>query len=242
MTYIIIYVYNVIDLLFNITMTKELIKAYNLNNFSTEIMERDDFYREQIEVFKKTWKPSKAVEIIQLFLFKPNWDIILQKRADNKSHNPWLIDKSVWGHVDIGIATHPNTIISLETAQELWANITMVDDIFQFVQAYKSFRNVGDAIWIGHLLDTKIHKLQKKIDWESITIASKAHIALWVYWWGMTNKDGEVQAFEFMNFDQLISNIKKDKKNNKYTRELGYYLKTYENDIKNLLSVITQKS
>ncbi len=127
--------------------------------------------------------------------------------------------------MDISIAwTNPNTIISLETAQELWANITMVDDIFQFAQAYRSFRNAWDSIWIGHLLDTKVHFLNKKINWENITIASKAHIALWVYGWGMTNKDDEVQSLEFMDLDPLIVNINQDEKNEKYTRELWYYL------------------
>ena len=51
----------------------EIINTYLLSDPQRVIpMKREDFYKEQIDTFKKNKKPSKAIEVIQILLFTPD--------------------------------------------------------------------------------------------------------------------------------------------------------------------------
>ena len=96
----------------------ELVTTYLLKQSENATpMKREDFYTEQIQAYKTTGSPSRAVEIVQVILFTQEKEIILQKRSSTKRHNPRLIDKTVGGHVTYG--DKPNYTVMVETLQEL---------------------------------------------------------------------------------------------------------------------------
>ena len=67
----------------------EIVKTYMLDNPSVMIpMERAAFYKEQIKQYALHGKPSRAVEVINIFLFNEKKQLLVQKRSQTKAHNP----------------------------------------------------------------------------------------------------------------------------------------------------------
>ena len=79
--------------------------------------DRSAFYTEQVEEFKKKGAPSKAVEIVDVFLFNKSGEFLVQKRSSTKNHNPNLLDKTIGGHVQFG--DKPYYTVMIESVQEL---------------------------------------------------------------------------------------------------------------------------
>jgi isopentenyldiphosphate isomerase len=70
-------------------MSQEIVKTYMLSNPDIMIpMGRKDFYEEQIQAYKTHGRPTRAVEVINIFMFNEAGELIIQKRAKNKNHNP----------------------------------------------------------------------------------------------------------------------------------------------------------
>ena len=66
----------------------EKITVFNLDNTESALsVNRDEFYIDQIEVFKITGKPTKACQVVDVFLFTEEGEMILQKRSADKNHN-----------------------------------------------------------------------------------------------------------------------------------------------------------
>ena len=56
----------------------EIINTYSLDNpFNMIPMDRDEFYREQVEIFKKEGKVTKAVEIVNILIFNSHGELII---------------------------------------------------------------------------------------------------------------------------------------------------------------------
>lgn len=56
----------------------EIISTYKLDDPETIIpMERDEFYAEQIEAYKKTGQPSRAADIINVFVFNSQQELLV---------------------------------------------------------------------------------------------------------------------------------------------------------------------
>jgi hypothetical protein len=58
-------------------------------------MERKAFYDEQFALSVNGQEPNRSVDVVQVLLFTLDGEVILQKRSQNKAHNPGLIDKSI---------------------------------------------------------------------------------------------------------------------------------------------------
>lgn len=81
----------------------EIINTYFVHDKETLIpMKRDEFYREQIAVYKETGSPTRACDIIDIFIFNSDGDLAIQKRSKDKNHNPGMFDKTIGGHVTYG--------------------------------------------------------------------------------------------------------------------------------------------
>ena len=79
----------------------EYINTYDLNEpYQVIPMERQSFYDEQIKIYRETGKPNKSVDVVNVILFNESGEMIVQKRASHKRHNPNLLDKSIGGHVN----------------------------------------------------------------------------------------------------------------------------------------------
>ena len=66
----------------------QLITTYSLNDLEDPLsMDRDEFYENQIKIFHDTSRPTRAAEVVDLILFTPKKEMILQHRAEHKLEN-----------------------------------------------------------------------------------------------------------------------------------------------------------
>ena len=203
----------------------ELVNVITLDNpYNSFPMDRKAFYFEQIEEFQKNWKPTKAVEIINIFLFNKEWQLILQKRSNLKAHNPNLIDKSIWGHIDYG--NSPNFTVMLETVQELQVPSIVLNNDDDFDKTLKLLSNYTATISVIKNFWTKLVHIDKIIDWKNIEISNKVHLYIWVYDWSIRNVDKEAKWILFYYLDELENEIKTHKST--FTWDLIYYMKDYK--------------
>ena len=69
-------------------MSQEIVKTYILTNPDIMIpIGRDDFYREQTQAYQNHGRPTRAVEVIHVFIFNETGELIVQKRSKTKKYN-----------------------------------------------------------------------------------------------------------------------------------------------------------
>jgi hypothetical protein len=69
---------NTADFMYNTKAMPEIINTYLLTDPETALpMNRDDFYAEQIAAFKKDGKPTRANDVVQVFLFRSNGELLV---------------------------------------------------------------------------------------------------------------------------------------------------------------------
>lgn len=215
----------------------EIINSYNLDNIDICIpMDRDKFYLEQTKQFEKYWYPTKAVEVINIFLFNESWELILQKRASHKNHNPSLIDKSIWWHIKNGDI--PDFTVMLESVQELQVPSIVLRNHNDFLKTYGVLDDYLTSISVIEHIDTKIIQLPKIIDWKEVIIANKTHIYMWVYGWSVKNVDREAKWILFYNLEELKKELKEFPK--MFTEDLHYYLRNYESNFKEMIRFLSR--
>ncbi len=213
----------------------EIINSYNLENLEVAIpMDRDEFYKEQIECFKEKCVPTKAVEVVNIFLFNESWEFILQKRASKKAHNANLIDKSIWWHI-----THwdePDFTVMVESVQELKVPSIVLRSHADFVKTYSLLSNYLTSTALIEYVNTKMTYNTKIINWEKIQIANKTHFYVWVYGWSVKNVDREAKWILFYSWEDLEDEMKEFP--NMFTEDIHFFIREYKNYFKEFLKVI----
>lgn len=154
-------------------------------------MERDLFYKEQIEAFKNTGKPTKAVEVVNVLLFNEAGQLIVQKRSSNKAHNADLMDKSIGGHITHGDL--PNFTVMLETVQELQVPSIVLNDDEDFDKTFHVLKDYTNTTAIVKHFATELVFLSKIIDDEEIVIANKTYLYVGIYEGSVKNIDREAK-------------------------------------------------
>jgi len=140
----------------------ELVNVLSLDEPNISIpMERASFYKEQIEIFRKTGKPTKAVEVVNIFLFNESGQLIIQKRSSSKAHNPNLMDKSVGGHIVYGDS--PHFTVMLETVQELQVPSIVLNNDEDFRKIHILLKDYTSTTAIVKHFATEITSLNKII-------------------------------------------------------------------------------
>jgi hypothetical protein len=211
----------------------EVITTYKLTDLDEPIpMDRDEFYDEQIEEFKKKGKPSRAVEIIQVLLFSHDKDVILQKRSISKRHNAGLIDKSLGGHVTFG--NSPFFTVMVETLQELKVSSIVLPSNEDFTKTYKLLKNHLDHTSIVQYVDSRTSNFKKMFGNEEILIANKYHFYLGVYGGSVRPAEQEASGILFSRFENLQEDIKNHPE--LFTYDLVFFLDKYEKKIKTFLA------
>jgi len=213
----------------------ELVNVISLDNpYISYPMDRKTFYNEQVEEFQKNWKPTKAVEIINIFLFNKEWQLILQKRSNLKSHNANLMDKSIWWHIDYW--NSPNFTAMLETVQELQVPSIILNNDDDFNKTLKLLDNYTATIAVIKNFWTKLVHIDKIIDWKNVEISNKVHLYIWVYDWSIKNVDKEAKWILFYYLDELEQEIKTHKST--FTWDLIYYMKYYKDYFEDFIKQI----
>ncbi len=195
---------------------------------------RSDFYKEQTKQFKEEGEPSMAVSIVDILLFNESWELIIQKRAKHKNHNPWLMDKTVWGHVQYGDPV--DYTVMVETVEELQCPSLVVNEDEDFEQRLMLLKDYIKTIAIISHIDTDLVHLNKVIDGEDIKIANRVYLYFWVYAGRVKNVDQEVMWILYYNLQDLKNEIKQYP--NIFTDDLKYFIQHYEKDIISFIELI----
>lgn len=197
-------------------------------------MERASFYKEQTEIYEKTWKPTKAVELVNVFLFNEAWQMIIQKRASSKAHNPDLMDKAVGGHI-----VHwdtPHFTVMLETIQELQVPSIVASNDEDFRKIHKLLKDYMATTAVVKYIWSEITSLKKIINGKEISIGNKTHLYIWIYEWSVKNVDREAKGILFYSLEELEDELNRFPQI--FTYDLQYYYHKYKDYFRNFISEI----
>jgi len=207
---------------------KEVITARSLDVPDEVLpMDRDSFYREQVEVFKASGKPTKAVDIIAVFIFNSNHELLVQKRSFDKTHNAGLLDKSIGGHIRYGDT--PDYTVMVETVQELQTPSIVLRNETDFEKTQTLLKNYLETVSIiKHHQDT-IQILTRAMDGEKIGIANKLHIYFGLYNGRIRPVDREAKGVIWYSLKELRDEIKKFP--DTFSGDLHFYLENYGKEL-----------
>ncbi|HAT03897.1 MAG TPA: hypothetical protein DCS29_03955 [Candidatus Magasanikbacteria bacterium] len=210
----------------------EIITTYQLTDLDQQIpMDRDEFYDDQIEVYKKTGKPTRAAAIADIFLFTPESDVILQKRSYRKKHNPGLLDKTMGGHIKFGDT--PNYTVMVETLEELNVPSIVTFDFDEFQKTYKLLKSKIGTTAILQFIDSHSVNLEKIFGTEKVLIGNKYFFYLGIYNGSLKPADREAAGLIFIPYDQLQEEIQKTPE--LYSADVKFFLSKYSSEIEKFL-------
>lgn len=167
------------------------------------------------------------MEVVQIFLFNKRGEIILQKRSNDKAHNPGLLDKSIGGHVSAG-----DTIVytcMVETIQELQIPSIVTENKNDFQKTYTLLENYLDTICVLKHIESIFVELPKIINNEKIMIGNKAHIYFGIYDGKIRFADAEARGINFYTFQELENEIQKNP--NQFTQDILFFVNKYKKEL-----------
>lgn len=214
----------------------ELISVCSIESpFKTFPEDRAEFYTSQTEVFKQTGAPTKATEIVNVFLFNRSGEFLVQKRSATKNHNPNLLDKTIGGHIQFG--DQPYYTVMIESVQELQTPSIVLNTKEEFYKTYNLLQGYLDTIAVVYYHDVQLLKLGKIIKNENIVIGNKAHIFFGVYGGATKPVDREAKGVLLYSFDEIESEIEQNP--NTFTEDFIYLFNAYKEDIRSFLDTLT---
>jgi len=213
----------------------ELVTTYDLKKTEVAVpMDREKFYAEQAKIFRKTGKPTRAVEVVMTLLFNLDGELLLQKRSHRKNHNASLIDKTIGGHVTFGDV--PFYTVMFETVQELKVPSIVVKTEDEFKKAFKLLRKYMESVALVRHLDTKIMPMERMIKGKKIHIANKYNFYVGLYNGSVKPVDKEASGVLFYEPKVLAREMKSHPDN--FTWDLFYLLKKYDKEIKKIMKMM----
>lgn len=216
---------------------KEKVTTYKLDEPDISIpLDRERFYEEQTAAFKSGGKPTRAVEVIQVFIFNKNGELLIQKRNNQKQHNPGLLDKSIGGHVQFGDSV--DYTVMVETVQELQMPSIVLRSDKDFTKTLAIMKSYLNTIAIVKHIDSKIHFLKKQINKEPITIANKAELFFGTYDGSLKTVDKEAKGILSYTIDELEKEIAEYP--DRFTYDLKFFIEYYKPQMQDFLSVISK--
>lgn len=216
----------------------EIITVYDLRDPDRAIpMSRKEFYKEQIRDFQAIGRPTKAVEIIDIFLFNSEGDIIIQKRSDDKAHNPGMLDKSIGGHVQYGDSIDYTAMV--ETVQELQVPSITLRTHDDFQKTHSLLSSYLNTIAISKHIYTKIINMEKVVQGEKIYISNKVDLYYGVFDGAVKMVDREAKGIMFYTLDDLKKEISQFP--DMFTYDLRYFIEHDEKAIKDFIEEIRKK-
>jgi isopentenyldiphosphate isomerase len=213
----------------------ESITTYDLKKTDVAVpMDRDKFYAEQSKVFRKTGKPTRAIETIMVLIFNLDGELLLQKRSHRKSHNASMIDKTVAGHVTFGDT--PLYTVMFESVQELKVPSIVLNTEEEFKKAFKLLRKYMESVALVKYIDKKIMPMERMIKGKKVEIAYKYNFFVGLYNGSVKPVDKEASGVLFYEPKVLEREMKSHP--DIFTWDLFYLLKKYNKEIKKILKII----
>ena len=214
----------------------EIINTYLLSDPDTLIpMDRDEFYAEQIAAYEKTSQPTRAVEIIDVFIFNRFGELLIQKRSYEKAHNPGLFDKSIGGHVRYGDTADFSVMV--ETVQELQTPSIVLKNDHDFIKAVKVLHEYLSTVAIIKHVKTKIYLLNKKIQGKNVQIANRVHVYYGIYDGSTRIVDREAKGLLFYTLPELDTEMKEFQK--AFTHDMHIFLEELQPEMNRFLEDVS---
>ena len=216
----------------------EYINTYDLNEpYQVIPMERQSFYDEQIKIYRETGKPNKSVDVVNVILFNESGEMIVQKRASHKRHNPNLLDKSIGGHVNNW--DDPNYTVMMETVQELEVPSVVARNHIEFMKTFQLLNTYLTSIAIVEYIGTKTFTMERLFWQEKIVISNRTHFYLWVYGGRVKNLDKEAKWILFYSLEELEREMKEFPA--MFTDDLKILVREYKKEIQSFIDRIVNK-
>lgn len=216
----------------------EIIIARKIDDPDTRIpMRRDDFYKEQIEKYKKTGEADKSVDVVDIFLLNEDNEILVQKRSRDKKHNPRLLDKSLGGHVQ-----YPDTVdytVMVETVQELQVPSIVLKDKKDFKKTLGLLRRYLDTVAIIRHIDSKVFSIPKMFGKEEIAVTNYVHLFFGTYFGRTKPTDKEATGILHYAQEDLEEEMRENSK--LFTQDLHVLLKEYGGELKEFKNELETK-
>ena len=216
-------------------MSEQIVARFLWNKHKWSIAyDRAKFYDEQKKVFLTDWQPTMAVSIVDVLLFNESWELIIQKRAKHKSHNPWLLDKTVGGHVQYWDPV--DYTVMVETVEELQCPSIVVKEDEDFEQRLGLLKNYTKTLAIISHVDTSTVLMKKEMPEGTVTIANKVYLYMWVYGGRVKNVDREAMWILYYWFGDLKDEIAQYPQ--MFSYDLKYFVSENESDILSFIELI----
>lgn len=210
----------------------EIVRTYLLEDLDAVVpMERSEFYAEQIALVKEGKEPTRAVEVVNVFIVNTDGQILLQKRSYDKKHNSGLIDKAIGGHIQYEDTV--NHTVMVETVQELQTPSIVLNSVKDFEKTMKVLDGYLETIAIVKHSETEVYKLEKIINGEKVVIPNKTHMFLGVYDGRVRPADKEAQGILFYTYDELVAEMKKFP--DLFTQDLHIYIERFGEELKEFI-------
>lgn len=213
----------------------EIITTYLLSDLDQPLpMERQEFYASQKQLFDNKQKPNRAAAIVQILLFTPDQDVILQKRSADKAHNAGLMDKTIGGHITFGdTSTYTATV---ETLQEMEVPSIVLGSEEDFAKTFRLLKNFLNNTALVQLVESRTANFTKVIGGQHVPIANKYYFYLGVYGGSVRPADREASGILFYNLAMLRQEIATTP--DAFTDDLKFFLTKYHTQIESFLKQI----
>ncbi len=214
----------------------EFVNTYPLDESSRMLfpMERKKYYDDLIQMHKSWEDPKKSVEVIQVFLFNLDWEIIVQKRASTKRHNANLLDKSIWGHIRVWDT--PDHTVMIETVQELEVPSFVVHWRNEFLNKLSVLKDYLHTMALVKYVDCNVNMFTQIFEWEAVKVPKKYHLYLWVYGGSTRTIDKEAKWVLRYSVDEL--DFEMEKYPEMFTDDFLYFMKNYRSNIESFIEDI----
>lgn len=211
----------------------EKIIVFNTENPNkTWSKSRQLFYDEQFSDSKD--KPSEGVEVISVFLVNTHGDVLLQKRAPSKRHNPNLLDKAIGGHIQYGES--PDYTVMVETVQELLTPSIVLRTSEDFAKTFTLLKDYLDTIAVVTHISTDVVVVRKLSDGTEKEIVNKTHTYFGVYNGSTRPVDREALGVLAYPLDTLEQEITQNP--DSFTHDLILYMQMHGNRLKTFIEAI----
>jgi isopentenyldiphosphate isomerase len=220
--------------MYNDTMDEEVLVSPIKNVFENRSYSRKKFYDEKFNGVDN----GLAVHVTDALLFGLDGEIILQKRASDKRHNPGLIDKTLGGHIKYGDTA--DYTVMVETIQELLTPSIVLDSDDDFDKTLDLLKNYIDTIAIVSVKTVRAWSLEKLVGDQKIVVNNIVHLYFGVYGGRMRPADKEAAGvLYYSDLEQLEKEINTHP--DIFTDDLIQIIKEYRDDILAFQSKIREK-
>lgn len=186
-------------------------------------MDRSEFYAEQSALKK----PTKAVAIVDIFLFDAEGEIFVQKRSNTKTHNPGLFDKSVGGHMQFGDDSNYTSMV--ETVQELQVPSIALYTEEDFQKTLILLKSYLNTVAVLKHVSTFIDTFEKVIEGKVRQIANQKFLFFGVYNGSVKTVDRESKGILLYSLEDLQEEMKQFPE--RFTYDLQYYVRNFSREM-----------